>query len=229
MSFEAAAWAIKARTSNATEKLVLIIISDCISGETGIGWPSLDYVAEHAMCSTRTVRRAIRALEKQGLLLVADKPGRSNIYRVLRHAETSSDVQGHAETSDPGQFVRPDTHVRGGGHANRCSPEETPPEPLNQSITSHTTAAEFSPDEKLTQQLKMIGLSYSETDLIEYQIYLDGKIEAGHRINPRKSFMQWLQVQKRRNEMENDNGKSKSRQSGSSGPTAEELLNDFDW
>ena len=198
MSFEAAAWAIKAETGNSTQKLVLIIIADCISGETGIGWPSVDYIAKHCMCSPASVRRAIKELVSQGLLTVTEKKGRSNIYQVNEYP---------LQIDTPLQNATPISNDRGGCHSIVAKPQKQKADVLNQSLTSHTTTASFLPDEKLQGQLKMIGLNYSDKDLVEYQIYLDSKVEKGHKVNPRNSFLKWLKVESV--EREQRKGKSK--------------------
>jgi hypothetical protein len=127
MSFEAAAWAIKAETGNSTQKLVLIIISDCISGETGIGWPSVDYIAKHCMCSPASVRRAIKELVSQGLLTVEEKKGRSNIYRVNEYP---------LQIDTPLQNATPISNDRGGCHSIAAKPQKQKAEVLNQSLTN---------------------------------------------------------------------------------------------
>ena len=200
MSFEAAAWAIKAETGNSTQKLVLIIISDCISAETGIGWPSVDYIAKHCMCSPASVRRAIKKLVAKGLLSVEEKKGRSNIYKVNEHP---------LQNDTPVQNATPISNDRGDCHPIPAKPHKQKVQPLNQSLTSHTTTASFVPDEKLQGQLKMIGLNYSDKDLVEYQIYLDSKVEKGHKVNPRNSFLKWLKVELV--EREQRKGKSKKK------------------
>lgn len=231
MSFEAAAWAIKAAAGTATEKLVLILIADCISTETGIGWPSVDYLSEHAMCSVRTVQRSIRSLEKQGMISVEVKPGRSNIYRISTSTNVPQRISTSINDSDPRQSDRGDMGVRGGCHpcqggVTRESLQTAPTlaksaEPItNQSLTSHTTTVNFVPDEKLQGQLKMIGLNYSDNDLIEYQIYLDSKVEKGHRVNPRNSFLKWLKVES----VEREQRKGKSKKANLFDLTGSELM-----
>jgi hypothetical protein len=128
LSFEAAAWAIKAETGNSTQKLVLIIISDCISGETGIGWPSVDFIAKHCMCSPASVRRAIKELVSQGLLTVTEKKGRSNIYQVNEYP---------LQIDTPVQNDTPVSNDRGGCHLIPAKPQKQKVQPLNQSLTKN--------------------------------------------------------------------------------------------
>ena len=113
MSFEAAAWAIKAETGNSTQKLVLIIIADCI--------------AKHCMCSPASVRRAIKELVSQGLLNVEEKKGRSNIYRVNEHP---------LQNDTPIQNATPISNDRGGCHSIAAKPQKQKAEVLNQSLTN---------------------------------------------------------------------------------------------
>lgn len=82
MSFEAAAWAIKQRTKTATDKLVLIVLSDCHNRETGACFPSYKFVADHAQCSERQVGRSINSLEEYGLITVQRDKGKSNNYNL---------------------------------------------------------------------------------------------------------------------------------------------------
>jgi len=128
LSFEASAWAIKAETGNSTQKLVLIIISDCVSGETGIGWPSVDYIAKHCMCSPASVRRALKELVSQKLLTVEEKKGRSNIYRVNEYP---------LQIDTPTQNDTPISNGRGGCHPILAKPHKQKAEVLNQSLTKN--------------------------------------------------------------------------------------------
>jgi len=81
MSFEAAAWAIKQRPESATEKLLLIALADCMNAETGRCFPSVDYLADAALCSKRTAQRAIKSLEAQGFITRAFRVNDTPLYR----------------------------------------------------------------------------------------------------------------------------------------------------
>jgi len=82
MSFEAAAWAIKQRPESPTEKLILIALADCMNSETGRCFPSVDFLAEAALCSKRTAQRAIKSLESQGFINRSFRVNDTPLYRL---------------------------------------------------------------------------------------------------------------------------------------------------
>jgi len=241
VSFLAAAKAIKATTRTSTEKLVLIIISDCISDETGIAWPSIDYISEHAMCSPRTARRSIRSLEDQGLITTEVKSGRSNVYSI------SEPING----TDPSQIGTPakltegaDTRGRGGGHPcpggrTRESLQATPAltksaEPINNlSITNKGTSKdlpEYVDQEAwndfmdVRKKLKAVHSDRAINTLIN-------KIEKYHNqgldvneILEASIVSSWKDIYPRK---EDQNGKGQS--GNSKNPTAKELLTNYNW
>ena len=84
MSFEAAAWAMKQRPKNATEKLCLIAIADCIHSEMDYCWPSVDYIAETTLSSKRNVQYVIKSLAEQRFISIEKIPGRASRYRLVR-------------------------------------------------------------------------------------------------------------------------------------------------
>lgn len=49
---------------------------------SGAAWPSVPTLARETGCAVRTVRYALRALERAGLATPARRPGRSTVYRV---------------------------------------------------------------------------------------------------------------------------------------------------
>jgi hypothetical protein len=69
LSFKAAAWAIECdKVDNTNQKMVLIILADCHNSETGRCDPSIDFIAERALMSRRTVERCLSRLETLGLV-----------------------------------------------------------------------------------------------------------------------------------------------------------------
>lgn len=68
MSIEALRWAKNAQTGNHTNKLVLLMLADCHSEVQNVAWPGVMWLAEHCEMSRRTVQRALRDLEAQGLI-----------------------------------------------------------------------------------------------------------------------------------------------------------------
>ena len=234
MSFEAAAWAIKAKTETATEKLVLILITDCISTETGIGWPSVDYLSEHAMCSVRTVQRSIRSLEKQGMLSVEVKPGRANIYRVPTSVNVPQRISRSINDSDPRQSDRGDMGVRGGCHpcqggVTRESPQAAPAlaksaEPIiNQSLTNNNINT-FVPSDATKTRMKLSGITYTDEILNHYQTYLEDKIEQGVKVNPQSGFITWCRNARNWAVMDEAQGKKKAKKQNLFDMTDSELM-----
>ena len=153
------------------------------------------------MCSERYVSESLSRLERDGYIEISRRPGRRNNYTILT-PELSS---GH-----------PRTERRAPPNSVQDTPELSSDKPVREPVIKPvskplaTTTENFSPDERLKQQLAAIGLSYSKTDLIEYQIYLDAKIEKDHVINPRNSFLKWLKV--RHVELENQKHRTETKQ-----------------
>ena len=73
--------AILASSRTPTERLILIAIADHL-GDDGRCWPSAERLGELTGCSYSTVRRAIRSLTRDDILLGAQRPGRSTVYRI---------------------------------------------------------------------------------------------------------------------------------------------------
>lgn len=82
MSFEAAAWAIKQKPETPIQKLVLITLADCCNSETALCFPSMEFLADTAMCSRGSAIQAIKKLEKAGFIEVRRQLGRSNHYKL---------------------------------------------------------------------------------------------------------------------------------------------------
>jgi hypothetical protein len=96
LSFKAAAWAIECcSVENTNQKMVLIVLADCHNSETGRCDPSIEFIAERALMSRRTVERCLTRLETLGLLVRkqrADSNGfkTSNAYSLsIKHASES--------------------------------------------------------------------------------------------------------------------------------------------
>ncbi len=151
--------------------------------------------------------RCIESLAAQNFIFVIRREGIRNKYKLNMDGEGCQKVTGDTESRVPvtQSHGRGDTESLDQCRESHPNQEVTSNQPVSKPLA--TTTENFSPDERLKQQLATIGLTYSETDLIEYQIYLDAKIEKDHVINPRNSFLKWLKVrhveadnQKHRNE-----------------------------
>lgn len=86
MSFEVTAWAIRRPIVNKSEKLILIVISDCLNSTTSQCNPSLAYICEFAACSRNCAIAGVKALEKQGYITVTRQHNKSNAYKLITEA-----------------------------------------------------------------------------------------------------------------------------------------------
>ena len=77
MSLNALTWALNVQTGNGTNKLVLLLLADRYNDSDEIAWPPVAWLAERAELSRRTVQRALRELEEQGLIEHVGWRGRS--------------------------------------------------------------------------------------------------------------------------------------------------------
>jgi len=80
MSFKAAAWAIQQKPKLATEKLILIGLSDFHNKENNRCDPSMMSLADIGLCSERTAIRSIESLEKQGFISTIKSLGKRTKY-----------------------------------------------------------------------------------------------------------------------------------------------------
>lgn len=84
MCFESMAWAVKQKTANSGQKLVLLMLADYANSETGQCNPSHNRLAERCCMSVASVKRHIDDLEQLGLLkknnVFKDNIQKSNQY-----------------------------------------------------------------------------------------------------------------------------------------------------
>jgi|DEB0MinimDraft_6_1074348.scaffolds.fasta_scaffold06493_5 predicted transcriptional regulator len=108
---------------------------------------------------------------------------------------------------------------------DRSGPEK--PEPENQDVQSIELLNhhQWRPDDVLEQQLKLLRLTYTEEELIHFQVELSENTRKRHR--PGSAFITWLKSE--RGFKEKQRGTSEPAKSSSNGPTAKELLTDFNW
>lgn len=67
-------WALTAApVESAQEHVILITLADRAADDGSAAWPSQDWIATRARCSTRTVRRHLQALEARGLIRRGDQ------------------------------------------------------------------------------------------------------------------------------------------------------------
>lgn len=114
MSVEAIAIALHhSRAKSSTSKLVLLGIANH-DGDGG-AWPSVATLAGYAMCSTRTVQRAVDELERLGEIRRVVQGGglrhtadhrRPNLYEVLLRCPSDCDrSKSHRTRRQPGPMV----------------------------------------------------------------------------------------------------------------------------
>ena len=138
MSFEALAWAKRATTGSSTNKLVLLLLAECHNSETRTAWPSVQWLADHAELSRRSVQRALRDLEYRGLIARVGWPGTSLDRTTQRYAIPA--LEGGVTVSPQGR------HSDAGG-ASQCRPNTlentsmntTPPTPPSRQTRDHGT------------------------------------------------------------------------------------------
>lgn len=87
MSVGAIDYAVKADGLHPTDKLVLILIANCVNDSDGYGYPSQRYLAERTGLTRETVNRSVLRLVESGHLQVTHQyrengGKRSNIYHV---------------------------------------------------------------------------------------------------------------------------------------------------
>lgn len=96
---------------NSGKKLVALALADNANDE-GECYPSLSTIARKTDLDERTVRRAIRSLEEDGLLQTRTRSGRSCVYRLLLTP---------LKNDTPGKYER--------GHSAPPTPDTVPPHP----------------------------------------------------------------------------------------------------
>lgn len=122
-------------------KAVLISLADQANDE-GYCWPSVGTIATRTCLSERTVRRALRELEDNGLLRSSERSGTSNLYVItapgvgapMRPVQTRG---GHHDRGTPDTVTGEGGHRVGGG-ADTVTPKPS----LNHQGTSSLELSE---------------------------------------------------------------------------------------
>ncbi|MEZ9547806.1 MULTISPECIES: helix-turn-helix domain-containing protein [Vibrio] len=85
MSMLLTAQAMQLKVGNATRKLVLLKLADN-ANDSGVCWPSYEYIADMCEVDRRTVMRHIKTLEEMGFVSVRTRKGKkgnsSNVYQL---------------------------------------------------------------------------------------------------------------------------------------------------
>ena len=83
MSIEVMSWVWKKSKATGTDKFVLLAIADNAWDDGSNAWPSVNTISRKTGLSTRTVQRCIQNIHDLGELNTIDRPGHSNLYRVV--------------------------------------------------------------------------------------------------------------------------------------------------
>lgn len=109
MSGAALGWAKAQTAPSMIAKAVLICLADYADAE-GVAWPAIPNLAKEVQVSDRTVQRALRALEKDGLLAVEKRTRKdggwtSNGYRLALCEAATTDTPGDNVSPAPRHVV----------------------------------------------------------------------------------------------------------------------------
>lgn len=83
MSNEAVGWALKLDLSDASAKLVLVILADHWRDDTDSAWPSVARIARISGADDRTVQRALARLIRKKVIKREKRKGTSSIFRLI--------------------------------------------------------------------------------------------------------------------------------------------------
>ena len=81
-------WVWKDSKATGTDKFVLLAIADNAWDDGSNAWPSVATISRKTGLSTRTVQRCIQNLHDINELQTIDRPGHSNLYRVVMGCAT---------------------------------------------------------------------------------------------------------------------------------------------
>lgn len=99
MSAKATFWAWKQRGLSASEKLVLLCLSDCHNGNTGRCDPSVTYISDNTGLHRETVMKAINTVESKRRIKVEKRQGkRTNFFLLIDDAEDKTSTENHTST-----------------------------------------------------------------------------------------------------------------------------------
>lgn len=91
MSIGVMSWVWKDSKATGTDKFVLLAIADNAWDDGSNAWPSVGTISRKTGLSTRTVQRCIQNLHDLGELKTMDRPGHSNLYRVVMGGSTKTE------------------------------------------------------------------------------------------------------------------------------------------
>lgn len=100
MSIEVMSWVWKKSKATGTDKFVLLAIADNAWDDGSNAWPSVNTISRKTGLSIRTVQRCIQNLHDLGELGIIDRPGHSNLYRVVMSETTASEKPVNKKSTD---------------------------------------------------------------------------------------------------------------------------------
>lgn len=141
MSLKAIIWVMEeAPVESHTELVVLYALADRASDDGTAAWPSQDWIAHRARCSTRTVRRSLTSMEKRGVIRRGNQAltshlgsgRRPTVWDLNMDAKRTNQVSGH-----PVRPTKADTGDTQSGHTGQ--PKRT------ERVTKVDTAMSYEP------------------------------------------------------------------------------------
>lgn len=148
MSVRVSTWVWHETTARGSDLLVLLALAD-IADDDGSCWPKVGVLSDKVRLDRATVQRRLKALIDGGLVERVERPGSSNLYRVL---VPWSDGEGVPQIAAPGV-----PHGRGGGaaQARHRVPHGCGTEPsLNRQDTSAGPSPRRKPERALPEDWK---------------------------------------------------------------------------
>lgn len=107
MSIHALAWALKMPTGHHSRKLVLLVLADRFNEDEDAAWPSIAWLSNATELAPRTVQRALRDLEEQGLIAHVGWRGhrsdrQTKLYRLALHRSSTAGCHSDAPSDGHG-------------------------------------------------------------------------------------------------------------------------------
>jgi hypothetical protein len=129
MSVRITTWIWENSPASGMELLILLALADQ-SDDDGLSWPSIAYIARKTRLHEDTVNRNLRSLIDRGEVSREERPGRSNLLRIVR---TPPQATGGFSS---GGFSS------GGSSAPPTPPQAAPPPPRNGPPQNHQEPSE---------------------------------------------------------------------------------------
>lgn len=97
MSVEAISWALKQEVPNSSTKFVLVVLSNCASGDTFIAWPSVAYMTKATSQNRKTIIANLARLIEMGFIEDTGKRAGGTksipVYSILCNTENGTSTE----------------------------------------------------------------------------------------------------------------------------------------